>query len=561
MDSATCAYYAEHAAEVAGRYEQVPSPLAGHFATAFAAGSRVLDVGCGSGRDLTALRAAGFDAFGVEPVDALRAQAFRLHPELGGRIATGALPAVGVPFGGDFDGVLCSAVLMHLPQAELFDAAFALRALLRPHGRLLVSVPLSRGETLQHDRDANGRLFTPLVPEALQLLFERIGLQLIGRWDSDDALQRDGTRWSTLLFELRGAGALRAADQIEGILNRDRKVATYKLALFRALAEIAMQEPHAVHWRAGGVVAVPLQRIAERWLLYSWPIIAAGHVPQSQDEGAGSRNPLRIRASLTALIDAYRHAGEYGGLSAWHLDRMAGRMTAEVRARLHAALRDIAVAIRTGPVAYSGGALDTGRVFGWDAGLKAVTLSTEMWRELSLLAHWIVDAVIVRWAALTARFAQRQGLSAGAVLPLLLARPAPERATALARQIYRDSGIGHCVWSGKALARGFEADHIIPFALWGNNALWNLVPVAPAVNRAKSDRLPAADLLASRRPEILGAWQVARCAVPDAFDRDACSLLGHRLGRAEQGLRDLFDVLRESIEITALQRGVARWEP
>ncbi len=332
MDPATSAYYAEHAAEVARRYEQVPSPLAGYFATAFAAGSRVLDVGCGSGRDLTALRAAGFDAFGVEPVDALRAQAFHLHPELDGRIAAGALPAVGAPFGGNFDGVLCSAVLMHLPQAELFDAAFALRSLLRPHGRLLVSVPLSRGETLQHDRDANGRLFTPLVPEALQLLFERIGLQLLGRWDSGDALQRDGTRWSTLLFELRAAGSLRAADQIEGILNRDRKVATYKLALFRALAEIEMQEPHAVHWRAGGVVAVPLQRIAERWLLYYWPIIAAGHVPQSQDEGAGSRNPLRFRASLTALIDAYRHAGEYGGLSAWHVDRMAGRMTAEVRA-------------------------------------------------------------------------------------------------------------------------------------------------------------------------------------------------------------------------------------
>ncbi|OIQ85877.1 hypothetical protein GALL_322700 [mine drainage metagenome] len=47
----------------------------------------MLDVGCGSGRDLARLRALGYDACGVEPVDALRVEALRRYPELEGRIA------------------------------------------------------------------------------------------------------------------------------------------------------------------------------------------------------------------------------------------------------------------------------------------------------------------------------------------------------------------------------------------------------------------------------------------------------------------------------------------
>ncbi|MDA8092855.1 MAG: methyltransferase domain-containing protein [Betaproteobacteria bacterium] len=561
MDTETAAYYATHAGEVAARYERVASPVERYFASAFPAGSRVLDVGCGSGRDLARLCALGYDAYGAEPVDDLRQEAIRHHPELGVRIVSGGLPDIGSPFGGEFDGILCSAVLMHLPEGALFDAAFALRRMLRPHGRLLVSTPLQRGEELKNDRDAGGRIFTPIVPEELQLLLERIGFHLIGRWDSEDGLGRAGTRWSTQLFELHIGSALRASDQIEGILNRDRKVATYKLALFRALAEIAMQESHAATWRADGSVAVPINRIAERWLLYYWPIFAGSFVPQSQDEGAGVRNPLRFRRALTDLIAGYRHAGDHGGLSAWHLDRTAGHLSEQSQTRLTAALREIATAIRTGPVTYSGGALDTGRVFGWDSSQRAVTMSADLWRELSLLGHWIVDAVIVRWAALTERFAERQGICSGDVLPLLLAKPIPERATALARQIYLATGIDRCIWTGQPLGRQFDIDHVIPFSLWGNNDLWNLVPATKKANREKSDKLPAADLLEERRAEIISAWTAAREVVPSGFDRQALQLLGLGGSAGTVQLPKLFARLREAVELTAQQRGVERWMP
>ncbi len=564
MDTRTADYYDTNAATLAAIYESTTSPIESFFPLAFVAKGRVLDVGAGSGRDLAALLKAGYDAFGVEPSNELRAAALTRHPQLAGRLVEGALPSIGTPLGGCFDGIVCSAVLMHVPQPELFDAALQLRSLLKPHGRLLLSIPTGRTDVRQDHRDENGRLFEPYLPEELQLLFERLGFQQIGRWDTDDALQRAGTTWVTLLLELRAGGMLRAVDQIEGILNRDRKVATYKLALFRALAEIATQEPRAALWLAGGRIAIPIERIAQRWLAYYWPIVASTvFVPQTQAEGARNpKQPMAFRALLHALIQQFSNQGAHGGLSAWHLASTSGRLSPAVMAMERDTLRSIANTIRSGPVAFSGGALESGKVFEYDSQSKSVLMSAGLWRELSLLGHWIIDAVIVRWAALTERFAHRQGLRSGDVLPLLLACPEPERATAQARAIFRASEFGHCVWSGRTLTeRTLAVDHVIPFSLWGNNDLWNLVPAHTAINNHKSDKLPASTLLLERRSSILQSWDLLRDAMPEAFDRQALNLLNVKPASNANLQNELFSRLREAIELTALQRGVERWMP
>jgi hypothetical protein len=104
-------------------------------------------------------------------------------------------------------------------------------------------------------------------------------------------------------------------------------------------------------------------------------------------------------------------------------------------------------------------------------------------------------------------------------------------------------------------------DHLIPFALWGNNDLWNLVPAHAAVNGHKSDKLPAGSLLLDRRAPIVDSWSLLREAMPVAFDEQALHLLGTRPSHGDGWRSELFARLREAVEVTALQRGIERWTP
>jgi SAM-dependent methyltransferase len=194
--AATTAFYDHWAAT---GEEARHSAMSRHFASAFAPRARVLDVGCGMGRDLAVLLDMGFDAWGVEPHDAMRARAIERHPRLAGRIATTALPELGQPFGGGFDGIVCSAVLMHLSGDVLPASLTALDAVLRPQARLLMALPEMQPELLVDGRDPDGRQFTNHAPQRVQRLLADLGYALLR---SDDILTPStNTRWCAMLFE------------------------------------------------------------------------------------------------------------------------------------------------------------------------------------------------------------------------------------------------------------------------------------------------------------------------------------------------------------------------
>ena len=192
----TTAFYDDWAAN---GQESARSAISNHFASAFAPGARVLDVGCGTGRDLAVLLEMGFDARGVEPNDAMRARAVERHPNLAGRIVAASLPQIGQPFGGGFDAIVCSAVLMHVPADALPASLAALNAVLAPRARMLMAVPQMRADLLLDGRDPDGRAFANHEPERMQELLDKLGFKLANR--AEIATPSTDTRWRVLLFD------------------------------------------------------------------------------------------------------------------------------------------------------------------------------------------------------------------------------------------------------------------------------------------------------------------------------------------------------------------------
>ncbi len=553
MDVRTLEYYDRQAAETAAKYRAVDqSAWRRHFQEAFPAGGRVLDVGAGSGRDLAQLLALGFDAYGAEPAEGMRAEALRAFPQLEGRILPFGLPLPeDADTGGPFDGVVCSAVLMHVPEAELFDAAFSFKRVLRERGKLWISVPGPRPGLNSENRDETGRLFKPLHPEYLVLLFERLGFQLLRRWEEADRLGRPGIQWNSFLFDLDSARG-RPLDRIEGVLNRDRKTATYKLALFRALSELGTLQHHQAEWLPGGEVALPLRLIAEKWFRYYWPIFeAAEFIPQNNGEQPVCAKPVAFRKRHMEIVEAYRSRG---GLSQFLIDEVSGQLPEKVRRQYRETLRCIDATIKEGPVVYASGSM-----FRYDKARRAVVIEAGAWREFCQLGHWIEPAVVLRWAEETNRMSDGR-VTVAEVLNRLVLNPTEERNVGEAKGVFDAMAEKRCVWSDKALRAGFAVDHVIPFSLWHCNDLWNLLPCDARVNGTKSDKLPERGLIFQRKDTIVLYWEKVRQRHERRFDRELVNFTGE--DRAAGNWQNAaFHRLVEAVEVTAIQRGAERWRP
>ena len=126
-------------------------------------GPRILDAGCGPGRDAALLRLAGAEVVGLDLARAMLHEARRLDESA--QLSQGDLRRL--PFAASsFDAVWCFAALGHLPPPAIAQALAEFRRVLNS-GWLYIVVRQGSGTRTVAWEGALPRYFTDLTPETL----------------------------------------------------------------------------------------------------------------------------------------------------------------------------------------------------------------------------------------------------------------------------------------------------------------------------------------------------------------------------------------------------------
>ncbi len=155
--------------------------------------SKVLDIGFGSGRDLSFLQAHGFDIWGIDPSQKFVDHAKKRFSDISDHFFNTSLPNLNVPqeLLHSFDNITLIAVWMHLPKAVQAEAIKSLCSLLKPKGRIILSYSVTaRAEETE-------RYFEDIDSNILQTLFKGHRCKQVSKISNKDGLGEREITWVT----------------------------------------------------------------------------------------------------------------------------------------------------------------------------------------------------------------------------------------------------------------------------------------------------------------------------------------------------------------------------
>ncbi len=464
---------------------------------------------------------------------------------------------------------------MHLPKEEHFEAILSIKKYLKPNGKVILSYSYT-------PRKNDPRFFENIVPEQIAMLFESFGFTLIDSIFTSDGLDRDEIKWVTQVFQ-HNESSVKGIDQIESILSQDSKDTTYKFALLKIFSEIATTPLNRFARYSDNYVYFPSALITEKWISHYWKLMDSQTFIH-QKMGGETNRQLAFRSPLEDTIEFYRSKKNrtnpfYDFRRDLHEGIIKGT---DEYALLKKLFNSVLNTIISGPVKYAGSSFDDTSFFTTGNGIKSypqkanqfshktavqecveIGIQIDAYKELIKYGTWINDSILLRWAKFTEKIMTHVGenFSTGKVITLLSVDHIQERETQVMRKLYDkyriETGYLNSVW-GKTNLHTYEVDHVMPYSVYGNNDLWNLLPASRKENNAKRDALVTTKLIKNNRDTIFNYWEYMQDQVGTRFNHEIYTTFDIDPLSATWKESILSGVC-EQLEVTASIRGLKRW--
>jgi 8-oxo-dGTP pyrophosphatase MutT (NUDIX family)/ubiquinone/menaquinone biosynthesis C-methylase UbiE len=186
--------YDEIASEFATKFWETDlSPQLDRFCTYLRSGARIVDVGCGPGRDLLRLEERGYWAVGLDRSAGMLREALARGAKQLVQADARALPLAS----GAWDGIWACASLLHLPKAEL-PAALAETRRALGHGHVCLMLKRGEGESWRDDDWGKPRFFAYYHPAEVELVLEKAGFRVLDR-DLETDTRRPDLMWINVI--------------------------------------------------------------------------------------------------------------------------------------------------------------------------------------------------------------------------------------------------------------------------------------------------------------------------------------------------------------------------
>lgn len=333
---------------------------------------------------------------------------------------------------------------------------------------------------------------------------------------------------------------------LAAIIERDSKATTYKFALLRATIDAAVENsPHTQI--IGDRVYLPVGLLVEKWMLYYFPIVEAG-LAHAQINGRGK---LAFLNELQVIVNHYTRF-ENGYSSFYHDLRVKG-IPDVLTADFIALVKKMRHTIVNMPMRYIGKSVNQTEysIYRPEPGVRFLSadrldghwlanacgtfsIPLDYFETFQLLGSFVggQSSILMKWAEFSVAASDRQVED---IMQHVLRTPVTDRDVAASKKVYQEvlqtAGSVTCVYSGKPL-RSYDIDHVIPFSVWKNNDLWNLLPASKTVNSRKRDKIPTPELLEQRSAAILHYWHLLNERAHERFNRELSSaLLGAKPAR------------------------------